>query len=605
MPKLTLRRSRCSWRRVLRRTLTPEQGAPRTLPRRGATPRSASSSSTTLSSATLLQLRSGTPRPPLPLPPLPLLPRASRLPTPARRRLLPHPRRPQAAGVPSAPRRRALLPPTRQASRQARRSLLSWPGTRCPPSPGSAATPPAKPTWRRARLSRLHVTSRRTALPWLPQLPQRLSPRTPPPRRPLPPPRTPTPPPRPPSRPPPMLPLPSRRPRAPRPRRTTAWLLSLASRPQGRPRRLLPPPPPLLRQLATAPRRTTSPSLPLRRRRVGRVLPPPPRCPAVRPQLPLPRRHPQPLLDAPTAGKVHYAWFQVQDAIEGIEGIPAELKRSIIELVRKRWDYGYNCVIGAAYVMDPQFRTVPPDKETTESFNEFVAKRCPPPAPPGDDATSEEEEAYEEAVRQHNQLLIRIDQQLLAFRRGDGVFARAHVKEAALLMSGVDWWDLYGLFKLASTATRSMRRCARRRWWLAWALGRRRCGDAYLVVLSPAHAARGSAAPTAAVTRKLHGLLRSITAAAARRRPRRRAASRAPATPRLPPASRTPPRPPRPPPRAASGPRCPACAAAAARRVSAPAHAARPHHHGRGPRACAPPRQRRLRRRPSLRGRRR
>jgi Protein of unknown function (DUF 659)/hAT family C-terminal dimerisation region len=147
--------------------------------------------------------------------------------------------------------------------------------------------------------------------------------------------------------------------------------------------------------------------------------------------------------DAPTASKVHHAWFLVQSAIEEMD-MNEEVKAEVLRLVRARWDYGYNCVIGAGYVLDPEFRLCEPDEETTASFDAFVLKCYPPPAAPGADATDAAKEEYAAAKEKHAELLLEIDLQLLAYRRGDGVWGREKVMLAASRVSAVDFWDLYG-----------------------------------------------------------------------------------------------------------------------------------------------------------------
>jgi hypothetical protein len=57
--------------------------------------------------------------------------------------------------------------------------------------------------------------------------------------------------------------------------------------------------------------------------------------------------------DAPTASKVYHAWFLVQSAIEGMEGLPDDLKKDILRCIAHRWDYGYTMIHGAGYVLDP------------------------------------------------------------------------------------------------------------------------------------------------------------------------------------------------------------------------------------------------------------
>lgn len=148
--------------------------------------------------------------------------------------------------------------------------------------------------------------------------------------------------------------------------------------------------------------------------------------------------------DAPTASKVHYAWYQVQSKIEEMD-IDVDLKAEIMKLVRYRWDYGYNCVIGAGYVLDPEFRLCEADAETSESFREFVLKCHPAPVAPRLFANEDEKAAFTKEKEEHSALLNRIYSQLLHYRRGDGVWGRDEVLYAMKHLSAVDFWDIHGV----------------------------------------------------------------------------------------------------------------------------------------------------------------
>ena len=155
--------------------------------------------------------------------------------------------------------------------------------------------------------------------------------------------------------------------------------------------------------------------------------------------------------DAPTSSKVYHAWFQVQDTIEAMEGLPAELKSDIIAAVGRRWDYGYTMLHGAGYMLDPQFRQCEPPQECVDSFNEFVLKCYPAPLR----RDFNDDEAYEAAKDKQIDTLAEIDRQLLDFRRGNGVWGREHVQRNAQLVSAVDMWDMYGEMPLQRVALRA------------------------------------------------------------------------------------------------------------------------------------------------------
>ena len=154
--------------------------------------------------------------------------------------------------------------------------------------------------------------------------------------------------------------------------------------------------------------------------------------------------------DAPTASKVYQAWYLVQTAIEEMEGLPADLKKDILDCIAYRWDYGYTMIHGAGYVLDPEFRLCEPPEECMDSFYEFVLKCYPEPINNGD------QEAYEAAMEQHTAILAECDRQLLEFRRGDGVWGRPAVQLNAKLVSAVDVWDMYGKPPLQRVALRAL-----------------------------------------------------------------------------------------------------------------------------------------------------
>jgi hypothetical protein len=156
--------------------------------------------------------------------------------------------------------------------------------------------------------------------------------------------------------------------------------------------------------------------------------------------------------DAPTASKVYHAWFLVQSAIEEMDGLPADLKEEILAHVRRRWDYGYCCLHGVGYILDPEFRLCDPPQECVDSFHEFVLKCFPAPLRMAFD----DDAAYEEAIESHTMTLATIDRQLLEYRRGDGLWGRPAVLLNAKLVSAVDFWDMYGQPPLLRVALRAL-----------------------------------------------------------------------------------------------------------------------------------------------------
>jgi len=153
--------------------------------------------------------------------------------------------------------------------------------------------------------------------------------------------------------------------------------------------------------------------------------------------------------DCATASKVHFAWFQVQECIEEMDGIPSALKAGILEKLRFRWDCGYNDIQGSGYVLDPQFRLCEQDEETMQSFRSFRAKTYPAPTPPPEDDEDEAAfaaatKAYEAACEAHTLLIATVDEQLQAYRSGDGVWSRPEVVLNCKRLSALTVWQMYG-----------------------------------------------------------------------------------------------------------------------------------------------------------------
>jgi len=148
--------------------------------------------------------------------------------------------------------------------------------------------------------------------------------------------------------------------------------------------------------------------------------------------------------DAATASKVHHAWFAVQEAIEQLEGMPAALKSSILQMLRVRWDNGYNDIQGAGYVLDPEFRLCEQDEETLGSFRSFRLKCYPAPVPPEDEDGEEAMEKYAAASEKHTLLLATIDEQLQSYRNGDGVWSRPEVVLNCKRLAPLMVWQMYG-----------------------------------------------------------------------------------------------------------------------------------------------------------------
>ncbi|KAK3239741.1 hypothetical protein CYMTET_50351 [Cymbomonas tetramitiformis] len=165
--------------------------------------------------------------------------------------------------------------------------------------------------------------------------------------------------------------------------------------------------------------------------------------------------------DLPTASKIQYHKFEVQEALKAVAidpenppwdmdaeeaPSPEALKQEIISIHRYRWDYGYTILQGTGYLLDPEYIDMDQheDEETMESFRRFVEKTYYYPKPPGPDASAEEVAAFK--VQCASQLAKRsaAEVQLLQYKMKRGVFARETVWEIAKVVSTPDFWFLFG-----------------------------------------------------------------------------------------------------------------------------------------------------------------
>ncbi|KAK3274174.1 hypothetical protein CYMTET_17631 [Cymbomonas tetramitiformis] len=165
--------------------------------------------------------------------------------------------------------------------------------------------------------------------------------------------------------------------------------------------------------------------------------------------------------DLPTASKIQYYKFEVQEALKAVNidpenppwdmdaedaPCPEALKQEIVSIHRYRWDYGYTILQRTGYLLDPECVDMDQheDEETMESFRRFVEKTYYYPKQPGPDASAEEVAAFK--VQCASQLAKRsaAEVQLLQYKMKRGVFARETVWDVAKVVSTPDFWFLFG-----------------------------------------------------------------------------------------------------------------------------------------------------------------
>lgn len=68
----------------------------------------------------------------------------------------------------------------------------------------------------------------------------------------------------------------------------------------------------------------------------------------------------------PVMGKVYHEFYQVQQHIEGLKGMPEERREQVKELFLTRWNQGHSHLHGAGYALDPEFRKHDFDQEVSD-----------------------------------------------------------------------------------------------------------------------------------------------------------------------------------------------------------------------------------------------
>ncbi|KAK3276743.1 hypothetical protein CYMTET_15209 [Cymbomonas tetramitiformis] len=177
--------------------------------------------------------------------------------------------------------------------------------------------------------------------------------------------------------------------------------------------------------------------------------------------------------DGPTASKMQYCKFQVQEKLKALTLTEAEtpweegahswpdIQQELVAIHRHRWDYGYTILQGAEYLLDPEYVDMDQheDIETMEAFRSFVSKTFHPPLPPAHDASAEVKAAFEAECESLKVRCANAEVQLLQYKNKEGVFAREITWTNAKRVSAADFWALYGS-EVPDLQVVAMRACA-------------------------------------------------------------------------------------------------------------------------------------------------
>lgn len=55
-------------------------------------------------------------------------------------------------------------------------------------------------------------------------------------------------------------------------------------------------------------------------------------------------------------GKVYHGFFQVQEHIKALPGMPEDRREEVLSLFTKRWEQGHSLLHAAGYALDPDYR---------------------------------------------------------------------------------------------------------------------------------------------------------------------------------------------------------------------------------------------------------
>ena len=122
----------------------------------------------------------------------------------------------------------------------------------------------------------------------------------------------------------------------------------------------------------------------------------------------------------PCVGKIYNGCYQLLKKLRWLTG--SRLK-AVEDIITKRWDMMTNPLILAAYALDPEYLdcNMSDNSEVMEGFLTMLDRLC---------GTQEK--------------ALTAQRQFMAFRNHAGLFGREGATAAAKVMSGADWWGIYG-----------------------------------------------------------------------------------------------------------------------------------------------------------------
>jgi hypothetical protein len=157
--------------------------------------------------------------------------------------------------------------------------------------------------------------------------------------------------------------------------------------------------------------------------------------------------------DAPTASKIQYLQYEVQEQLKAIdlaflgdEDEADDIRQELVSIHRARWDYSFGPLQGAGYLLDPEYWDMDQheDPEVMEAFYTMVQKTYPMPAELPAGATLEAKQAHERQSAAQLELQGQAERELSSYRNKWGVMGRPVSVNNAKSMPACEWWVSYG-----------------------------------------------------------------------------------------------------------------------------------------------------------------
>jgi hypothetical protein len=157
--------------------------------------------------------------------------------------------------------------------------------------------------------------------------------------------------------------------------------------------------------------------------------------------------------DAPTASKIQYLQYEVQEQLKAVdlsfledEDEAEDIRQELVSIHRGRWDYSFTPVQGTGYLLDPEYWDMQQhdDPEVMAAFYTMVQKTYFLPTELPIDATLEAKQEHERRSAAQVELQGQAERELSNYRNKVGVLGRPVCVNNAKSMPACEWWMSYG-----------------------------------------------------------------------------------------------------------------------------------------------------------------